>query len=137
MKKIILTFLLLFVGFFAFAQTPEEKADFLTSELNTLLSLSEEQQAIVKITNRVFYRKNAELIAKRDGKTDYQAIMAGTSTLSSQEQAATLDKINQVTEDRKEFHRSKMQKNLTPAQYATYLQNIERLFQLVTEELGE
>ncbi|WP_338761465.1 hypothetical protein WAF17_15555 [Bernardetia sp. ABR2-2B] len=137
MKKIILTFLFLFIGFVAFAQTPEEKADLLTSEMNTLLSLTAEQQVMVKITNRVYYRKNALLIEKRDSKYGYPAIIAGTSTLSSQEQEAILNKVNQVTEERKTIHKNRTKLNLTPAQYQIYLQNIDRLFELVTTQLGE
>ncbi|WP_338814564.1 hypothetical protein V9L05_04650 [Bernardetia sp. Wsw4-3y2] len=137
MKKIILTFLFLFIGFVAFAQTPEEKADFLTSEMNTLLSLTAEQQAMVKITNRVYYRKNEKLVAKRDSNGDYLAIMAGTSTLSTQEQETILSKVNRITEERKAFHSNRMKMNLTSAQYTLYLQNIERLFALVVTQLGE
>lgn len=124
MKKIILTFLLLFIGFVAFAQTPEEKAEFMTAQINTLLpNLEPFQKATIKMGTMRYFKREAEINNSIEGIQITQAELN--------------EKIIPRRAKIKEVYTTRMKDRLTPQQYALFMQNIESFLTNVRNEFGE
>jgi len=136
MKRIILvcSFFLLSIATL-FAQAPEEKATFLTNQMNRLLTLNSGQ--IEKIGGYNFRRFAIEDAAKEKivNTPRYQEGVA--TNFEGEKMQLFLAAINERRAKAEARYDRGMESVMTPSQYATYLQNKTALLQSVIQEFGE
>lgn len=133
MKKIILTFLFLFVGFVAFAQTPqlsatydsqhEEKAEFMTNQIESLITdLSSEQKTmLIKANTKYFFAEDR----------------LPTRITSVEVEAERNAQLASLRAQLNEKYDRGMRKILTDAQYALLSPNLDSFFSNVATTFGE
>ena len=136
MKRIILicSFFLLSSAT-VFAQAPEEKASFLTNQMNTLLTLDAQQ--IEKI-ERINFRRFAIEEAVKEKLINTSRYQEGVATnFEGEKMQLFLATINERRDNAETRYDNGMKTIMTTSQYQIYLQNKSTLLQYVIQEFGE
>lgn len=135
MKRFFLSCAFFLLATLAFAQTPEEKAAFLTNEMNTLLSLTTEQtEKVTQINTRRF---TVEATAKTKLAENARYQNAKSENFQSEGGQQMLQELNTRIEKGENRYDLAMSKTLTASQYVIYLQNKSALLNTVVTEFGE
>lgn len=134
MKKIILTFLLLFVGFAAFSQTMElqaittedteykQRAEFMTNQMATLITdLKPKQKTAINELNEKYFKEEIPL-----------AINIANATKPEKQ-----ERLNNFRLRLNQEYTSRMEENLSPSQYILFTQHLESLLTDVKNEFSE
>jgi hypothetical protein len=135
LKRIILVCLFVLVGFSAYAQTPTDRADFLTEKMNVLLNLSAEQVEPIRAANLAFFERKLEVkeyVAQTLNDLDV------ANELSDELREKIINKSDQVTaHDLEDYNNLTVKPVLSDQQYSLYIQNQTTLLQSVVDEFGE
>jgi hypothetical protein len=136
MKRFLLSCLFLALSLtMALAQTPDQKAEYLTNEMNSLLSLSTEQEKQVsKINTKRFYMQ-AELLEELYQSAVY--IEAVAANFQSEKSQNLLDKIESVKTQKEAIYDAALKNAITNSQYLIFIENKNALLQGVVNEFGE
>ncbi|WP_291724378.1 hypothetical protein [Bernardetia sp.] len=134
MKKIILTFLLLFVGVAAFAQTTtlqattventehKQRAEFMTSQMEALITdMKPKQKIAINELNERYFEKEIPLARRMANVTNPQREV----------------KLNDLNARLHQEYKKRMKENLSSSQYTLFTQNLESLLVGVKNEFGE
>ena len=135
LKSLILVCFFVFISVSAFAQTPTDRANFLTEKMNVLLNLTADQVEDVRAINLDFYLDQKELKEKLAQMEQYQSALANQGT--PEEIAEIINKVASVREKKVVKYNKKIQPELSESQYAIFIQNQMSLFQSVITEFGE
>ncbi len=136
MKRIILicSFFLLSIAT-VFAQAPEEKASFLTNQMNTLLTLDVPQKEKIE---RINFRRFAVEDAAKEKIVNTTRYQDGIATnFEGEKMQLFLATINERRAKAEARYDKGMKSVLTPSQYEIYLQNKLALLQAVIQEFGQ
>ena len=135
MKKFFLSCTFFLLTTLAFAQGIEEKAVFLTDQMTTLLSLSNEQVERVSSINTRRFTVEKNMKTRLADNARYQnAKSENFETTSGQHMQQELNDRIEKGENRYDLV---MNKILDDSQYVTYLQNKTALLNAVVTEFGE
>jgi hypothetical protein len=135
MKRLFLSSALFFLITLAFAQSPEEKAAFLTTQMNTLLSLSSEQVNSVNDTNLL--RFEVEASEKYDDIKTMRQQDLQSEAFQSEKAQEIITKLNARVARVESRYDKMLSRTLTASQYALFLQNKNALLAAVVAEFGE
>jgi len=135
MKRFLLSCAFFILTTLAFAQTPAEKAAFLTNEMNTLLSLTTEQNEKVSLINTRRFTVESNAKAKLAENARYQN--AKLENFQSEGGQYMQQELNTRIEKAETRYDSAMSKVLDASQYATYLQNKAGMLRALAIEFGE
>ncbi|WP_375562851.1 hypothetical protein ACE193_10105 [Bernardetia sp. OM2101] len=119
----------------AFAQSPEEKASFLTNEMNTLLSLTTEQTQKVTLINTRRFKVENNAKARLDDNARYQN--AKSENFQSEAGQQMLVELNTRIEQGENRYDLALNNVLDASQYSIYVQYKASLFEAVATEFGE
>lgn len=135
MKKFILSCAFFLLTTLAFAQSIEEKASFLTNQMNTLLSLSTEQVEKVSTVNIRRFKFEANSKERLASQPRYEK--AKSENFQSELGQAMLAEINTRMETAENRYDALLSKVLDASQYSLYLQNKQLLLDELKAEFGE
>lgn len=135
MKRFFLSCTFFLLATLAFAQTPEEKAAFLTNEMNTLLSLTPEQTDKVTAINTRRFTVESNAKAKLAQNARYQN--AKSEDFQSEGGQQMLQELNARIEKGENRYDLAMSKVLDASQYAIYVQHKAELLEQLAIEFGE
>jgi len=135
MKRIILSSVLFFLTVCAFAQTVEEKATFLTNQMNVLLSLSNEQKAQVNETN--LFRFEIEASEKYTEVNLMRQLDLQAPIFQTEKAQAKITQLTTLVTKVENRYDNRLSTTLTADQYALFLQNKQALLASVVSEFGK
>lgn len=136
LKRIILLCLFVVVGFSAYAQTPTDRANFLTEKMNVLLNLTAEQLEPIRAANLAFFEEDLALKEHLAQDTKIQQALADQLSVEMKEKVVA--KLAQVRADKlRQYNELTIKPVLSEQQYSLYIQNQATLLQSVVDEYGE
>lgn len=135
MKRFLFSCAFFLLTTLAFAQSSEEKASFLTNEMNTLLSLTTEQTQKVTLVNIRRFKVEANAKARLADNARYQ--YAKSENFQSEAGQQMVEELNARIEQGENRYDLAMSNILDASQYSIYLQNKEALKDAVSREFGE
>lgn len=135
MKRFLLICAFCLVASWASAQSPEQRATFLTNEMTTLLSLTPEQATKVNHINNRRYIIEEVVKEKANASAAYQRAKANNfQSPAAQKYVAEYNRRRAEKENRND---EVMRRIMDTTQFALYLENKEALLQAVVDEYGE
>lgn len=135
MKRLFLAFAFMIMSLTAFAQTPEEKSNFLSNEMNTLLSLNADQLFKAQVINQ--RRFSVEDLFKERLATNEMYAAALANNLKGNKSAELLQQVATIRTNGENRYDIALKAILTPTQFSTYQANKIALFDSVRAEFGE
>jgi hypothetical protein len=135
MKRFLLLCTFCFITTWASAQSPEERATFLTNEMTTLLNLTPEQATKVNRINNRRYMIEAQLKERANASPAY--FQAKANNFQSPVAQRYVTEYNRRKSEKEGRNDEVMTRIMTSAQIELYLQNKEALLQSVITEFGE
>ena len=135
MKRFLFSCAFFLLTTLAFSQDIEDKASFLTNEMNTLLSLTSEQTEKVILVNTRRFKVEDNAKARLADNARYQH--AKSENFQSEAGQQMLEQLNTRIEKGENRYDLAMSTILDASQYEIYLQNKTRLLEEVAIEFGE
>ena len=135
LKRLILVCLFVFISVSAFAQTPTDRANFLTEKMNVLLNLTNDQVEPIRTANLSLFERELEVKQYVAQTLNEQNL---TGHLSNELREQIITKKHQVNaHDLGDYNHLIIKTILSDQQYSLYIQNQQALLQSVVDEFGE
>ena len=135
LKRLILVCLFVFISVSAFAQTPTDRANFLTEKMNVLLNLTNDQVEPIRTANLSLFERELEVKQYVAQTLNEQNL---TGHLSNELREQIITKKHQVNaHDLDDYNHLIIKTILSDQQYSLYIQNQQALLQSVVDEFGE
>lgn len=135
MKRFLLLCAFCFIANWASAQSPEQRATFLTNEMTSLLNLTPEQATKVNRINNRRYMIEAQLKERANNSPAY--LQAKANNFQSPVAQRYVAEFNRRKAEKENRNDEVMKRIMTSVQLELYLQHKEDLLHLVVREFGE